>query len=171
MKRNTRPMKIMMVIMAVLLLSSCASNNDNKLYKENTLDLDLKKLEEAVDGDGYSNLLKDLSETKYSVKENETLDYPVLRGFGRYLNLYHNMNLQVYEYLDDQVLYEDIYSISEDGYSIAEIKKGKIVGGLDLGWIDTPHYFLYENLILIYLGNDSDFLSYLNEISDETIVE
>lgn len=159
---------LVMIFAMVLVLSRSCENES--LYKENTLDLDLKALKEAVAGDGYYTLLEKVQED-FHLEEKGLIYDPLLRGLGRYLRLSNNILLIVYEYRDEQILYEDIYSIGEKGYHIDEIKKGKIIGGIDNEWSEQPHYYLYENLILIYVGENSDLKDFLKELSDLTIVE
>lgn len=158
---------VMILAMVLVLSRSC---DDESLYQENTLDLDLKALKEAVDGDGYYTLLEKIQED-FHLEEKGLIYDPLLRGLGRYLLLNNNIYLHVYEYRDDQILYEDIYSIGEGGYHIDEIKKGKIIGGIDIEWSEQPHFYLYENLILHYGGENSDLKDFLKELSDLTIVE
>ena len=138
--------KIILIIIMTLFLCSCTSNNNESLEEYNSFDIDIKSLKVAVKVDGYSKFLDKLDGGKFYVIEKNKYDYPMLRGDYTDLKLKNNLDIQIYEYTDAKLLYDDLNSISDDGFGIAMIKKGKVVGDTDHGWGKQPHFYLFDNL-------------------------
>lgn len=79
-------------------------------------------------------------------------------------SLKHDAHLQVYTYPDSRTLQIDIQQIQPDGSTIIQpVPDG---GGQALGieWVDPPHFFKHERLLILYSGDDHAMLNLLTEI-------
>jgi hypothetical protein len=63
-----------------------------------------------------------------------------------------NQQIQVFEYPSNAEAQKDAMKISEDGSSI---------GTSMVTWIEPPHFYHKERLIVLYLGNDKEVISIL----------
>lgn len=71
--------------------------------------------------------------------------------FGKLVSIYS------YETADDAQA--DAKGVSQDGYSTTN--------AVCIDWISTPHFFLYNNLILQYTGTDKSILAILTDLCGE----
>ena len=157
--------KIIFIITMALLLSSCVGESNFKPIKIDYPNTEMERLQEVITVDGYSMLLAELKKAEYSIEVDHKIDHQVLKGTETYIKLSDDTALHVYEYDNAKSLYEGIISISDDGYGIAEIRNGKIIGGTDNEWVEQPNFYLFNNLIIFYVGRNSDIITFLNEIS------
>ena len=164
---------LFLLIITTLLLCSCTSNSDFQPIKIEYDTERIKSLEEAIEFDGYSLFLDELHMAEYTVIENDKTDtpYPILEGDATYLKLEMEGIINIYEYDHAKSLYEGIYSIHNNGYSIDVIKKEKVVSGIEISWANKPNFYLFKNLIVLYVGQDEDLVKFLDRITDEKITQ
>lgn len=89
---------------------------------------------------------------------DDQLILDVLRGSSKYYKLTNGEWINVYTYDDWKLMYDDFHSISEDGYDILDS---------DYEWVTTPHFYLCGDLIIQYIGTNSEVLEILDELGDE----
>jgi|GEM_PF-908903 len=119
----------------------------------------------------YSQLIEqDGMETLLMEFENESIDYQLLeiatdtlRGSNTNIGLLDEKMLEVYEYDDAEKLEADVNAISEDGYSITYEENGSMTT-TNYSWVSTPNFYLYQNTIIVFIGDDFTFLSILDPL-------
>jgi hypothetical protein len=68
--------------------------------------------------------------------------------------------LAIYEYNNVKKAKKDSEMISEDGYTI---------GNTIIEWVDKPHFYRKEKIIVSYIGSDVELQKDLNEILGKSI--
>ncbi len=78
----------------------------------------------------------------------------VLEGV-RYVLPFSGGELQLYAYRTEDAAAQDLLTVSEDG--------GR-VGSICVEWEEPPHFFLRDNVIVLYVGEDWDVLNMLDRL-------
>lgn len=78
----------------------------------------------------------------------------VLQG-ERYTLNFSGGALELYAYRDPDAAARDLLRVSEDGRQI---------GAQYVVWSQPPHYFLRDNVIVLYLGEDAEILDMLQRL-------
>lgn len=111
-----------------------------------------------------------LEENGYQVEIKE-LEKDILRG-DRYqltLNADKDLTVIVYVYASVEKAKEDANTITEDGFGIERASQFGIAECIQIEWVAAPHFFLYENQIVQYIGMDFDLLQCLRKICGNQI--
>ena len=66
----------------------------------------------------------------------------------------------VFEYVDQASADADAAIISEDGTNVAVPANGSVLA-TSLFWVSTPHFYLKEKLIVLYVGDDAALIAAL----------
>lgn len=91
----------------------------------------------------------DLMDKKPGVLERA--EDSILKG-DRYLLSFSGGQLQLYTYRTGDKAAQDLLNVNEDGFQI---------GGACVDWVDAPHFFLRDNVIVLYVGRDTAVLDML----------
>ena len=89
-----------------------------------------------------------------------------LHGKRYRLILNHNpeTNVIVYVYQNADEACKEAKCIHADGCGM-DYREGLSVGhSVQISWVDAPHFFLYENVIVQYIGMDFDLLQCLYQL-------
>jgi len=127
----------------------------NVLAKESTL---LYGFKDNVQEDKIEYVLKTFDDNGLDPVYNDQLRLDVLRGNSRYYKLTNGEWFNLYIYEDAGLMYDDFHSISEDGYGILDV---------EYEWVSPPHFYLCGNLLIQYIGTNSEVLEILDELGDE----
>jgi len=71
--------------------------------------------------------------------------------------------IQVYLYADEAAAQQDAARISADGFEVAQ-SVDDTVAQITIDWVDTPHFFQQEQLIVVYVGEDLRTLDHLETV-------
>ena len=90
----------------------------------------------------------------------------ILRGERYCLTLNHDSDFMVtvYVYDSNDQAEKDAASITPDGFGIEREGSFGIAESMQISWVDAPHFFLYENMIVQYIGMDFDLLQCLYQL-------
>ena len=90
----------------------------------------------------------------------------ILRGERYCLTLNHEPDFMVtvYVYDSNDQAEKDAASITPDGFGIEREGSFGIAESMQISWVDAPHFFLYENVIVQYIGMDFDLLQCLYQL-------
>jgi len=124
--------------------------------------------EKLIKIDGYSKLISAIDESDYTIVDITTPSHKVLRGGNTHIKLGEEVFLDLYEYDDATLLYQDVNSISSDGYTIT-LDNGDDSTTTHYEWVSTPNFFLYDNMIVLYVGVDSELIQFISKESQEQI--
>ena len=94
-----------------------------------------------------------------------------LHGKRYRLILNHNpeTNVTVYIYQNADEAHKEAKCIHADGCGM-DYREGLSVGhSVQISWVDAPHFFLYKNVIVQYIGSDWEVLSPIETICGEQI--
>jgi hypothetical protein len=114
---------------------------------------------ESQAGGTYSALLPTLQATGATVAETGQLGQTFF-GVPAYLIQVNGADLQVYEFADEQAQAQASDTISQAGYAI---------GTTQIEWIDQPHFWAQERLIVLYVGQDEETINMLTMLLGEPI--
>lgn len=92
----------------------------------------------------YSSLIQNLEDLGAIVELTGEVSQPYFSTEGRTANV-NGKTIQVFEYPDAESASTDAALISPDGSSI---------GTTMVLWVDTPHFYKWDRLIVLYLGDD-----------------
>lgn len=106
---------------------------------------------EALD---TTNFIDKLTDSGASVELRESVSQPFLSVQGQILRV-NGEDVQVFEYPDPTVLQADTSQISPDGSSTSTTM---------ITWIATPHFFSSGRLLVLYVGDNDDLLSTLEQM-------
>jgi len=125
------------------------------LVKDSTI---LYGFEDNVQEDKINNVLKTFDSNGLNPVCDDQVRLDVLRGNSKYYKLTNGEWINVYTYDAAGLMYDDYHSISEDGYDIL---------GVEYEWVSTPHFYLCGDLIIQYIGTNTEVLEVLDGLGDE----
>ncbi len=161
--------KLVLIVLCILSLNACSveqrSRNDIKS------ETDILFYENLIKVDGFNNLINLLEESDYKKFEILNTSDSILRGKFTQIELDKQVYLQIYEYDDADLLYEDVKSIDDDGYSISLNHDDGTVTSTHYSWISTPNFFLYDNLIILYVGADLNIIELIGNQAEYVITD
>jgi hypothetical protein len=159
-KLEMRKLIFFMVIIAGLILSACS------------VPLTLPASETQKPGSGepvgstqqlttVDALVSQLNQTGSPVTKVESILQDFLQAPGEILRL-ANQDVQVYQYPDSVSRQQDSAKISADGTTI---------GNSQITWVDQPHFWAKDNLIVLYVGSDQGVIDQFNSVIGNQINE
>lgn len=78
-------------------------------------------------------------------------------------------NVTVYAYQNVEEARKEAKCINADGFGM-DYREGWSIGhSVQISWVDAPHFFLYKNVIVQYIGTDWEVLSPIETICGEQI--
>lgn len=83
----------------------------------------------------------------------------IFQGKRKWLSINKNENINVYLYQTNEKMEEDSSSIDRGGTSY---NNGK--DSADIDWDSLPHFFKKDNIIVLYVGENSAIIEALEEI-------
>ena len=92
----------------------------------------------------------------------------ILTGIRSVLHLANKSNevlIQIYAYPTSELAAEDIARLDEAGYSYS----ASIGLNTYISWVDTPHFYLIDNAIILYVGANEDVCDVLTEVCGEQV--
>ncbi len=108
--------------------------------------------------DAYNELIRNLETMGYTV-EVEDVEKSILSGERKWLTLNGSENISVYLYKNRDKMEKDASYLSDDGYSYNDGKKSIIIE-----WVSYPHFFKSENMIVLYVGENSEIVNVLEKL-------
>jgi hypothetical protein len=111
--------------------------------------------------DGYALLLAWLEELGFEVSLGSTFFHPFLSVRGRTLTL-NNERLQTFLYPNPEAAQAEAQRFSRDGAWIDRAGEPVLIN-----WIATPHLFLVDSMVIIYVGENAELLAALSDAFDE----
>ena len=106
----------------------------------------------------YNDLITSLEKADFNVI-TEDVEKSILQGQRKCLTIKENENISVYLYESNEKMEEDSSSIDIGGTSY---NNGK--DNADIEWASLPHFFKKDNIIVIYVGENSAIIEALEEI-------
>lgn len=104
---------------------------------------------------GYVSLVDALRAAGAQVEAGDTLSQPFFDPQAQVISV-DGQDVQVFEFADAAAASAAAGTVSADGTS---------VGTSMMTWMDTPHFFRVEKLILLYVGSDQATLELLQEVA------
>lgn len=152
--------KCMMIIFVVLMLMGCGTTK--KANESVTSKADVVSKEYILDQ------MKEIFEQSGNTFSFKEVDKSILDGERVNITLNDQENMQLFIYESSDKASEDAKRISADGFSYTKIEGDNgITSNVD--WIDAPHFYKTNNIILLYLGNDETILNRLSDSFGEQI--
>ena len=157
MKGSTHMKKIIALfftLTCLLGIVSCAGKPNETSDKGNVPN------EELVSKNTVESISKLFEENGYYTKCEYDESF-ILSGDRYALLLDDDFNklVSIYSYETADDAQADAKGVSQDGYSTTN--------AVCIDWISTPHFFLYDNLILQYTGTDKTILAILTDLCGE----
>ncbi len=101
-----------------------------------------------------NDLINKLKQKEANVVLGDEINQPFFSVIGKTI-LVDDAQLQVFEYPTQARAEEDASKVSPDGHSI----------GLSMPlWVETPHFYQKEKIIVLYVGNDSAIIELLESV-------
>jgi len=157
-------------------LNALAFNEDDQeifKYEYNPDDKnvqDIKELRWYASAD-ITNVANDLStsfeEIGYKVERSQERK-DILTGIRSVLHLSDKTNevlIQIYAYPTSELASEDISRLDESGCSYS----ASIGSNTYISWVDTPHFYLIDNVIILYVGSNSDICDVISGICGKQV--
>lgn len=125
----------------------------------------------AIDYVGITSmdeLIAELERNGYTV-ERTAVEQQLLSGERYRLVLNNDIDTQIVVYVYDsaEAAKEDSLCIDETGFSFTQGDGDESVSTI-VEWISVPHYYLYENIIVEYVGTDEDIISVIETVCGES---
>ena len=108
--------------------------------------------------DAYEELVRNLENTGFTI-EAEDVEESILIGERKWLTLNGSDNISVYLYENNDRMEKDAPYLSNDGFSYDNGKES-----IDIEWASYPHFFKSENMIILYVGENSEIVYALEEL-------
>ena len=103
---------------------------------------------------GVQDFVSALQSTGASTTEGDPITQPFLNVPGKRLTV-NGSEVQVFEYSDPDEAQVEAAKVAPGGDS---------VGTTMITWVATPHFFLSDTLLVLYVGNDGAVLSLLQDV-------
>lgn len=132
---------LVFAIVFMVLLNGCKSNKSDLLNE--------------------TDIVTHLEEKGYNVKL-ESVDKDILSGKRYWITLDDDLNLSVFVYKSIEKAKKDASYVEPDGYGY---NSPKIKYNID--WIDTPHFYRLDNIIVSYVGTDETIIRNLVDLYGE----
>jgi|LSQX01.3.fsa_nt_gb uncharacterized lipoprotein NlpE involved in copper resistance len=114
--------------------------------------------------DAYEKLVRNLENKGFTI-ETEDVEESILLGERKWLTLNGSDNISVYLYENSDRMEKDASYLSNDGFSYNNGKES-----IDIEWVSYPHFFKSENMIILYVGENSKIVEALEELVDPQFV-
>ena len=114
--------------------------------------------------DAYEELVRNLENKGFTI-ETEDVEESILLGERKWLTLNGSDNISVYLYENSDRMEKDASYLSNDGFSYNNGKES-----IDIEWVSYPHFFKSENMIILYVGENSKIVEALEELVDPQFV-
>ena len=114
--------------------------------------------------DAYEKLVRNLENKGFTI-ETEDVEESILLGERKWLTLNGSDNISVYLYENSNRMEKDSSYLSNDGFSYNNGKES-----IDIEWVSYPHFFKSENMIILYVGENSKIVEALEELVDPQFV-
>ena len=114
--------------------------------------------------DAYEKLVRNLENKGFTI-ETEDVEESILLGERKWLTLNGSDNISVYLYENSDRMEKDASYLSNDGFSYDNGKES-----IDIEWVSYPHFFKSENMIILYVGENSKIVEALEELVDPQFV-
>lgn len=105
------------------------------------------------------------------IKEKPETEHSFLHGerYRLILNENPETNVTVYVYKNVNEAQKEADYINNDGFGIDYVDGFGLGQSVQISWVDVPHFFLYKNVIVQYIGSDWNVLSPIETICGEQI--
>lgn len=113
---------------------------------------------------GFDQLMDSLSEGGFQIDETMDGSNDILRGKNRVIYLQDKTRIDVFEYIDMDMLKEDKSGISSDGTSISISSETS-----EISWVATPHFYHLDDVIILYVGDQGELINCLVNLTTESI--
>jgi hypothetical protein len=108
---------------------------------------------------GLERLIGELEEEGIAIEQGEKIEQPFFGVEGQILRI-EGMDVQFYAYESAEAARKEADAIAPDGSS---------VGTSMVTWVDTPHFYLEDEVIALYVGDDEKVLEALEEALGQQI--
>mgnify|MGYP003290751352 FL=1 len=114
--------------------------------------------------------VQDMLEKNYGTVTMREAEKSILRGERYVLSFCHVLDVSqetmvtVYVYDSAQAAESDAAAITPDGFGVERTAQFGKAESMQISWVDAPHFFLYENVIVQYIGMDFDLLQCLYQL-------
>lgn len=149
-------MKKLFIVCGILLLlvTGCSSKKDNDSNEE-TPDI-------LID---IADKLKNESDD-YSIDKEKP---NVLSGERYVIHFNDDFSVQVFLYDSKEDAIADGNNLSDDGSKYTKTSSDNNTVSSIIDWIANPHFYQYENVIILYVGNNQDIITQLSNSFGEQI--
>jgi len=106
----------------------------------------------------HNNLITNLEKKNFNVVV-EDVEEDILKGQRKWLTIDGKENISVYLYESNVKMEEDATHIDKVGASYSDGKNDT-----KINWYSTPHFFKKDNIIVLYVGEDTEIIDALKEI-------
>ena len=112
----------------------------------------------SISYDSYDKLVRDLENKGYTVKTEDTAKN-ILNGERKWLTINEKEHITVFLYPSTTSMKKDASYISDDGFSYNDGDSH-----VSIDWVSYPHFYKASNMIVLYVGEDSDMIDSLKEL-------
>ena len=127
---------------------------------------------QPVDMSPLNEITLALEENGFAVTEEKPeADHALLHGerYRLILNENPEANVTLYVYKNNNEARREADCINPDGFGIDYADIPGWGQSVQISWVDAPHFFLYKNVIVQYIGTDWNVLSPLEALCGEQI--
>jgi hypothetical protein len=122
------------------------------------LTLSLLGCRNEISETAYNDFITKLEEMDFSVI-SEDVDEDILQGERKWLTINETENISVYFYESNAKMEKDASFIDAGGSSYNNGKEA-----VEISWVSFPHFYKTENIIVLYVGEDTALIHALEEI-------
>lgn len=133
------------VIIVVLMVFICVSVIGCEKKKDSNISVN-RKVSQNVYVKNTEEFINSISKLGYKARVTMIENKNFLSGALTVVN-FHNDDIAVYEYKNNQQMEKDLKSISADG---------SMMGYAEIDWAKPPHFYKNGNIIVLYAGEDKE---------------
>lgn len=148
-----------LALASVAVLAGCTGSvSDNDSYSSTPMDVDADASLAMNPGEGLAGIAEELRDEGMTVNFSaaQSSAQPIFPLATPYTLSVNGQDIQAYEYASEDAAQDDEGNISADG---------SMVEGTTVTWVGTPHFYRYDNVILVYLGNNATITQALEDLA------
>lgn len=120
--------------------------------------LSLLGCKNEIPEEAYNHFITRMEEMNFNVKA-EDAGKDILEGERKWVTVNETENISVYLYEDNRSMEKDSSYIDEGGTGYHNGRNS-----VEVSWVSYPHFYKTENIIVLYVGEDSDVINAIEEI-------
>lgn len=145
---------LVLLLILVFLVSGCAAASTGSATANSPAAPTESPATESASVEDKGGLISALQASGGTVETGDSISQPFFTPAGSIIKV-NGTDVQVFEYESVEAMESEASQVSADGGSI---------GTSMVAWMDTPHFYKTDKIIVLYVGSDTTVLDLLGDV-------